>query len=204
VPTRVLLLRHGESADPSVFHGAESDVDLSEKGRRQAEAIAAQMVAFSPVVVVSSAMRRALRTAEPISRSCGVSLRIEPQLHERGVGMLEGTPNNLAEGPWPETVLRWTAGDTAYATPGAESFDDVRNRVLPIWERVATELDNSTYVIVAHGVVIRVLLLNLLPGWSAADYRKLGPIPNVAVSELVRTMAGQPWQAERLNEIVVE
>ena len=39
--TRVFLLRHAESADPTVFHGYESDVDLSERGVRQAEAIAA-------------------------------------------------------------------------------------------------------------------------------------------------------------------
>src|SRR2546423_1478349 len=34
--TRVLMLRHGETSDPDVFHGAESDVGLSELGQRQA------------------------------------------------------------------------------------------------------------------------------------------------------------------------
>lgn len=38
--TRVWLLRHGESANPTVFHGAESDIDLGERGRRQAALLA--------------------------------------------------------------------------------------------------------------------------------------------------------------------
>ena len=63
MPTRVFLLRHAESADPTVFHGYESDVDLGERGVRQAQAIAAELAAEKPDIVVSSAMRRAQRTA---------------------------------------------------------------------------------------------------------------------------------------------
>src|SRR5262249_22965514 len=144
VPTRVLLLRHAETANPLIFHGAESDVDLSDRGRRQAQAIADYLAGYHPAVVVSSALRRALATAEPIAAHCGVPLRIEPDLHERRVGVLSGTPTNLPEGPWPETVRRWVAGQTGYATPGAESFDDLRARLLPVWERVTGELEGQT------------------------------------------------------------
>src|SRR6059058_5481382 len=90
MPTRVLLLRHAESADPTVFHGAESDVGLSERGKRQAELIAPALAAYRPVTVISSGMRRALATAEPIARACAVTIRIEPALHERRVGKLAG------------------------------------------------------------------------------------------------------------------
>src|SRR4051812_41093539 len=102
MPTRVLLLRHAESADPSVFHGAESDVDLSSRGRRQAERIADHLKSLSPAVVVSSAMRRALATARPIAEACAVALEVEPLLHERRVGpTLSGTPTSDPSGPWP-------------------------------------------------------------------------------------------------------
>src|SRR5947209_2379882 len=90
VPTRVLLLRHGESADPTVFHGAESDVGLSPRGQRQAEAVATFLAAFRPILLVSSAMRRALDTAAPIARACGLSVQVESLLHERRVGALRG------------------------------------------------------------------------------------------------------------------
>src|SRR4051794_21600564 len=127
--TRVLLLRHAESADPTIFHGAESDVGLSERGRLQAEAVALALFPFRPSRVLSSAMRRALDTATPIIRACGVPLQIEPDLHERRVGTLSGTPTQYGT-VWPATLQRWVSGDTAYAPPGAESFDDMRARVL--------------------------------------------------------------------------
>lgn len=198
MPHRVLLLRHAESADPTVFHGAESDIELSDRGRRQAEAIAPLLAALRPTAIVSSAMRRARLTAEPTARHCGLPLRTEPLLHERRVGALSGTAVASPEGLWPQTLERWIRGDTSFAPEGAESFDAIRDRVLPVWERI-TEGDGGPLVVVAHGLVVKVLLLTLLPGWSVADWKRLGPIPNVGINELERTAAG--WNPLRLNEI---
>jgi broad specificity phosphatase PhoE len=202
MPTRVLLLRHAESADPTVFHGAESDVGLSERGRRQAAAIAPAIAAYRPTLIVASAMRRALDTAAPIAVSCALSVRVELQLHERRVGALTGTPTAGPDGVWPDTLRRWVAGDTGYAPDGAESFDAIHARVLPVWQRLTTHYDGQTLVIVAHGVVIKTLLLSLLAGHSVADWHRLGPIRNVAVNELVQNAAG--WQALRLNDVVLD
>jgi probable phosphoglycerate mutase len=199
MPTRVLLLRHAESADPTVFHGAESDVGLSERGLRQAEAIAPVLAAESPHVIVASGMRRARLTAEPIARACGLPLAIEPDLHERRVGAMSGLPNHLPEGLWPDTLRRWTAGETDYAPEGAESFDAIRQRVLPVWQRLTADADGRTLVIVCHGVVCKVLLLTLLPGHSARDWHQLGPIRNVGIHELLGTEGR--WQAVRLNAV---
>jgi probable phosphoglycerate mutase len=178
--TQVFLLRHAESADPTVFHGFESDVDLSSRGVRQAEAIAAALAVERPEVVVSSAMRRAQRTAEAIARACGVPHEIEPALHERKVGILSGQPfteNRI----WSETSRRWSSGETGYAHAGAESLDELRDRLVPAWQRVTSRHEGRRLVIVAHGIVCKVLIANLIPGqtWS-----NLGPIRNVAVHEL--------------------
>jgi hypothetical protein len=53
-------------------------------------------------------------------------------------------------------------------------------------------------VIVAHGVVCKVLFLSILPGYSVADWQRLGPIRNVTLTKLELT-AGY-WQARRRNE----
>jgi probable phosphoglycerate mutase len=196
--TRVLLLRHAETADPLVFHGAESDIELSERGRRQAEAVAPILAAAAPSVLVSSAMRRAVETATPIARACALPLRIEPQLHERRVGALSGTPTRQREGLWKDTLRRWKKGDTSYAPPGAESFDEIRNRVVPVWHRLTTECQGQTLVVVAHGIVCRVLLLSLLPGYSVADWSRIGS-DNVAIHELL--LEGGLWRAERINDL---
>jgi 2,3-bisphosphoglycerate-dependent phosphoglycerate mutase len=199
MPTRVFLLRHAETADPSVFHGAESDVGLSERGRRQAEAVANVLGDCGVEWVVSSAMRRAMDTAGPIARTCAAPLRIEPLLHERRIGILTGTPTGGSDGVWPQTLRRWLAGETGFAPDGAESYDAIRARVLPTWERLMDEGSGRTLVVVAHGVVCKVLLVNLLHGLGLADWQRLGPVRNGSFSELIRAEAG--WQAVRLNEL---
>jgi probable phosphoglycerate mutase len=204
MPTRVWLVRHAETARPEVFHGAESDIELGERGRRQVTAAAPVFAAYRPDIVVSSAMRRAVATAGPVAELCGLPLRVEPDLHERRVGELGGRPAG-GHPLWLDTVRRWTAGETGYAPPGSESFDDVRNRVLPVWERLTTEYAGRSVLVVAHGHVCRVLLLTLLPGRSVADWRTIGPIANVGVSELLRDddPAG-PWRAVRVNDVPPE
>jgi probable phosphoglycerate mutase len=119
-------------------------------------------------------------------------------LHERRVGALSGTPTHGSDGVWPDTLRLWIAGQTDYAPPGAESYDAIRARVLPAWERVMEYRPGETRVVVAHGVVIRVLLLNLLEGYGVADWQRLGPIRNVGVTELLHEETG--WKAVRLNE----
>lgn len=200
MPTRVLLLRHAETSDPSVFHGAESDVGLSQRGRDQAECVAAHLARLSPDVIVSSAMRRARDTAAAIARWCNQDVLIEPQLHERRVGPLSGKPRGTPDDPWPETLRRWQAGETGYAHVGGESFDDMRQRLLPVWERLTTIHQGKSLVIVAHGIVCKVLLVSLLPGRGLNAWKGLGTIHNVAVHELLRE-ADEPWRALRINEL---
>lgn len=195
--TRVWLLRHAETATPNVFHGVESDVVLSEHGHRQAAAAAEWFRQFTPDVVISSAMRRAVATAEPIAAACAVPHLIEPGLHERRVGDLAGTSFSLSDGPWVETLARWTVGDTAYTTPGAESYDDLVTRLCPIWDRLVTRHDGKRIVLVTHGIVCKILLLTLLDGWGPARWHELGKVHNLSVSEVCQ-VSPSSWRAERL------
>jgi probable phosphoglycerate mutase len=195
---RILLMRHAEVADPGVFHGAESDIALGAKGHAQARALAAALVDERPELVISSAMRRARETATPIARACGVEHRIEPELHERRVGALRGRPHQDHDGPWPETLRRWMAGDTSYAPQGSESFEDIRDRVRPVWDRVCADLGDRGAAIVAHGVVIRVLLMSVNLGFGPADWHALSS-RNAGIYEL----AGRPgrWEVLRRDAI---
>lgn len=184
------------TARPTVFHGAESDVELGEVGHRQALAAAGWFRELRPTAVVSSAMRRARDTAGPIAAACGVPHLIEPELHERAVGPLAGTAFSMEAGAWPETVARWAAGDTAYTTPGAESFDALAARLLPAFRRVVAAHPGGRVVVVAHGVVCKVLMLSLLPGWGVADWVRFGRVANLSVSEL--RVDGATWAAGEL------
>jgi 2,3-bisphosphoglycerate-dependent phosphoglycerate mutase len=164
-------------------------VGLSEQGIRDAEAMAPILALRDPMAIISSAMRRAVETATPIARACRLPLLTEPALHERRIGILCGQPYDALDGPWAETLLRGQAGQTSYATEGAESFDDIRDRILPIWHRLAERYSGHTYVIVTHGAVIKVLLLTLKLGFTSRDSFSC---PNLRVHEFINR--GGEWR----------
>ncbi|MDB5311117.1 MAG: pspB 1 [Gemmataceae bacterium] len=197
--TTIWLTRHAETAVPTVFHGAESDIGLSALGRRQADRAAAWFRPFAPTAVVSSAMTRARDTAAPIAAAAGVPHVIEPDLHERRVGILSGTAFSSAGGPWPDTINRWTAGETDFTMAGAESFDQLRERLVPAFCRVAESFAGGRLVVVAHGVVCKVLLLTLLREYTPADWLRLGRVANLSVTELA--WEGENWRVRRLLEV---
>jgi probable phosphoglycerate mutase len=200
--TRVLLFRHAETSDPSIFHGAESDIGLGPRGLEQAQRLAVYLARRQPEVLVCSAMRRARETAAPVARACGLTPQIEPDLHERRLGGLSGLPTQDRTGPWMQTVQRWMQGDTSFSLLGAESFDEVRQRVQKVWDRLTQQHTGKTMAIIAHGAVIKVLLLSIVAGYGPGDWMRLGAIHNVTLHELVPSADG--WKLERFNECVIE
>jgi len=200
MPTHVWLLRHAETAVPTVFHGSESDIGLSERGARRADVLGPVLAVLGADAVVASGMKRAIRTAAPIALAARKPLRIERDLHERRVGILSGTPT-VPEGPlWKETAANWEMGRLDFTTEGAESFADVQNRVLPVWERLTAEYMDRKLIVVAHGLVIKILLLSILPNWSPTNWKKFPSVSNLAVTELLRDN-GSHWRIERLCEV---
>lgn len=205
MPTRILLVRHAETAAPNLLHGSESDIDLSARGERQAEALGRVLLGEKADGLVCSGMLRARRTAAAIGTATGLEVRVEPALHERSIGGLSGQEKHIVKtrsDVWPRTIHRWKAGETSYASEGAESVDDILRRVLPIWSALTAEFDGRKVTVVAHGMISKVLLLNILPGYSLADWERFGSIHNCSITDLEWT--GSAWQVHRLNTLAPE
>jgi len=198
-PECVWLIRHAETSTPDVFHGAESDVDLSALGERQAAALGDWFRDQRPDVVISSAMIRAVRTAQAVVGACGIPHAIVPELHERRIGILSGKPFETISGLWAETLAAWSNGEIDATTEGAESYAEVRSRALVGWEAVLRIGVGKRVVIVAHGITCKVLLLSLLADCGPTAWHRLGRIPNVAVS-LLHPREGA-WHAETIARI---
>ncbi len=194
--TRVLLLRHAETSAPACFHGAESDVGLGERGHRQAEAVARHLANQRPGALYSSGMRRAIETARPIARACGLQMQIVPDLYERRMGSLSGRPRDEGWAIYDEARRRWISGDLDHTHPGGESYADIRRRVVPAFLQLAEQSPGQTAVVVAHGVVIRVLLTSLIEGFGPADFDRIA-IEFVALNEL-QSDDGR-WRATSLD-----
>jgi 2,3-bisphosphoglycerate-dependent phosphoglycerate mutase len=190
--TRVLLLRHAETAAPDQFHGAESDIGLSERGRRQAEAVAQLLAALRPRGLYSSEMRRAVETTAPVARATGLEPTYVAELHERRMGSMSGMNRQTGWPIYDDTKSRWMAGDLDHTHPGGESFRELRERVVPAFLNIVGSHRDECIVVVAHGIVIRALITSLVEGLGPADFDAVG-IEFVAVNDL--RWDGRIWRA---------
>jgi broad specificity phosphatase PhoE len=154
---------------------------------------------MGPSALYCSAMRRAVDTAKPIGRACGLDPVVIASLHERRIGPLSGVSREQGWATYAETKERWIARELEAAHPGGESYADIRRRVGPILEDLAARHRGETVVVVAHGVVIRVALTSLVSGFSPADFDRIA-IDFASVNDL--WCDGRSWIARALNQVV--
>jgi phosphohistidine phosphatase len=83
----LLLVRHADAGDPLAWAGADADRQLSRKGRKQADRLAALLggLRSAPDALVSSPKARAAQTAEIL----GATLGLEVRLHDGLAGALD-------------------------------------------------------------------------------------------------------------------
>lgn len=191
--TRILLVRHGQSAwNASGRWQGWADPPLTELGRQQAWAAAAAIGAVD--AVVASDLERAITTALVISEVIGVGpVVVEPGLKERNVGEWTGcTRAEIAE-RWPEALAQLVAnaGGAAAATPpGGETIEVVLRRVTEALLRIADLVGPAgEAVAVTHGGVIR--------GVERSLGRAPEPVPNLGALWVDVDAAGEVHLGER-------
>jgi 2,3-bisphosphoglycerate-dependent phosphoglycerate mutase len=194
--TRILLMRHAETAAPDRFHGAESDIGLGLRGHEQAEALAAALSDIRPALLFSSPMRRALETAARIAETCSLAIEVVPELYERRMGELSGTSKAEGWHLYADEKSRWMAGELDYTRAGGETFAEVRDRALGALLGLVNRVPGQTIAVVAHGVLIKIVLISLLERLEPADFDRIG-IDTASVNDL--RWDGVRWRAEALN-----
>jgi broad specificity phosphatase PhoE len=155
------LARHGETAwSLSGQHTGRTDLPLTERGERQAEALGGRLRRLTFAKVLASPLRRATRTAE--LAGFANSAEIDPDLAEWDYGRYEGrrTAEILAERPgW----LLFRDG-----CPEGESAVQVGARADRVIERVRAVHGNA--LLFSSGHILRVLAARWL-GLEAAAGR---------------------------------
>ena len=160
---QVVLLRHGatEWNLQGRCQGA-SDIELSEVGVRQAEAIAACLSQEKIDAVYSSHLKRALQTAHAVSRPHHLPVRVERDVRELDHGELEGLTFNEIKQNYGEFLARWRAEPAELPIPGGERLADVSERAWKGLQRIVDGHDGeSTVVVVSHnfpilGIICRI------------------------------------------------
>jgi broad specificity phosphatase PhoE len=149
---RLVLLRHGETEwSKSGQHTGRTDLDLTDRGRRQAEAagaVLAELHLDNPRVI-SSTRRRAVETAEL------AGLTVDEQtdlLAEWDYGSYEGMTTADIRKTEPDWLI-WTHG-----CPGGETVDQVSDRADRAVALALEQMATRDVVFVGHGHFSRAVI----------------------------------------------
>ncbi|UUX95985.1 histidine phosphatase family protein [Aquabacterium sp. J223] len=156
--TRVLLVRHGETAwnVDSRIQG-QLDVGLNERGRWQAVRLA-QAVADEPLdAIYASPLSRAFATAEAVAGGRGLAVVPDPALMERHFGDFQGMTFVEIEQRWPDLALRWRQRDPDFGPAGGETLAAFYGRSVAAVGAIAARHRGQSIAVVAHGGVLDCL-----------------------------------------------
>jgi probable phosphoglycerate mutase len=171
-PTRLLLLRHGQTAlSVERRYSGHGDPELTPLGQAQAAGAAARLARVPDVAaVLTSPLRRARATAETVAAAVGAPLVVRPGLIETDFGAWEGLTFSEARARDPQLHGEWL-GSEEVAPPGGESFAAVGRRVAAERDELLAAYAGATVVLVTHVTPIKMLLRDALQGGPGILYR---------------------------------
>lgn len=154
---RLYTARHGEylynvqgrcNANPILRH-----LELNDRGRKQAEALAVNLMDKSIEVIYVSELIRAQQTAEAINKLAGVEVIVDPRLNENRTGFEGGYARDWYAA-MDDYGDRWT-----YRHKHGESLEDVRIRVYDWMDDVSNQ--ERDILAVTHKINLRMLAMRL-------------------------------------------
>ena len=183
-PTRLLLLRHGQTElSRQRRYSGRGNPQLTELGRRQAADAARYLSAKGGIsAVVTSPLQRAYATAEAAAGALGLPVRVDDDLIETDFGEWEGLTFPEAAERHPDLHGRWLR-DTGLPAPGGESFDEVAHRVHRARDRIVADHGASTVLVVSHVTPIKTLLRLALAAGPSILYRLHLDLASLSVAE---------------------
>jgi probable phosphoglycerate mutase len=159
----LFLVRHGQTPlnAAGVLRGC-IDAPLDELGRHEARLLAGVFDTASLAGVLSSPLRRVVKTAAAIAEAAGLPVEVDDDLADRDYGGWADTSQADAESEF----------GSLEDVPGIEVLDSFVPRVTGALARAADRAAPGAVVVVAHDAVNRQVLASLVPS--------LGPAPGIS------------------------
>lgn len=193
-PTRVVLVRHGESAwHAENRYAGSTDVPMTAHGHRQAAELAQWARSARPDAVWCSPQSRAHQTALPSAAATGLTPVVDERLRELDFGIAEGLTRAEMHQRFPEDLARFVADPVAGRFPTGEEPTAAVDRFTACLHDLVAAHPGGRLLVVAHSTVMRLALCTLL-GIEPARYRTVLPhLGNCTLTEIV--LPGHPAEA---------
>ncbi|PTR32103.1 putative phosphoglycerate mutase [Rhodococcus sp. OK519] len=183
-PTRMLLLRHGQT-ELSVErrYSGHGNPPLTALGRAQARSSAQRLADKGAIAaVVSSPLGRARETAAAAAEALGLPVTFHDGLIETDFGKWEGLTFGEAQLRDPDLHSRWLS-DTSVRPPEGESFDEVRTRIQAVRDDLTASYAGTNILVVTHVTPIKTLLQLALDVGPSLLFRLHLDLASLSVAE---------------------
>ncbi len=182
--TTIYLIRHAE-ADGNLYrrcHG-QYDSTITDNGYRQIAALAKRMAEVPVDAAYASDLTRTQTTALAVTRTHGLTLRLEPRLREVGVGGWEDKTWTWLGKFDTERLVAFNTDAQRWSVEGGETMAQVRDRMLAALRDIIAAHPDQSVAVVSHGMALRALV-GTLNGLTLPEIDRTGHAENTAVTKL--------------------
>jgi probable phosphoglycerate mutase len=155
----ILLIRHGENdfVATGKLAGRQPNVQLNEKGQREAKKLADALANVPITAIYSSPLERAVSTAQPIAQSKGLEIQTTFGLMETNCG--DWTNQKLSD---LKELPEWKIvqdSPSRFRFPNGESFHEEQTRLVAEIERIhKSHKDEDILALVFHADPIKLVV----------------------------------------------
>lgn len=173
----VLLTRHGhtDKSEPEQYLGQRIHASLTERGRRDAEALALRLEGISVDRIIASPLGRAIETAQILAAGLNSSVEVDERLTELDYGAWEGLTVQEIDTRFPGERAEYDANPAMSRVGGGETGIDVAARLSRFFDELLDwwrdQAGDRTCLLVGHSSLNRILLAVLLDV-PLPDYRR--------------------------------
>ncbi len=161
--TRIYLIRHGQVAGHETpSYNGHADVPLTEFGISQYHGLKERLADSGITACYSSDLSRCAIGAEIIAGHLGIKPLYRTEFRELNIGIWEGLTWTEIIGQYPEEWHARLADLVNYRVPGGENLLDLAGRALPLLKEIVRVHRGENVLIVGHGGMNRVLLLDAI------------------------------------------
>lgn len=159
----IYIARHGETNwNVQARIQGQQDTILSEQGYRQRKSLFHLLKAEPIVRIYTSALRRTILTAQPLSRARSCPLLPTKELNELGFGIMEGISLTNLDDEDRDLWDWWLEDPVERAFPGGESHLQLRDRIDTFLQHYEPPGESEALLIVGHMRSNQMLLHRLL------------------------------------------
>ena len=184
---RIHIVRHGQTSwNVEMRAQGHRDIDLDAEGERQANLLVSAFEDIRLDRIICSDLKRALRTAGPVSAMTGIEIERRSDLRERSYGSWEGVQFHKFIHQMTDAQRENYHDYANFRPPNGESFVDIWSRLEKVYADLITEHRDT--LVVTHGGTGSVLVAKLIEAnvLSARAFR----FGNTGITTLIRRPDG--------------